>query len=243
MTTGSLKSRGDGLEPGVTEPKPAAGSGGAKVRKLSPMGTDTRNKLLDAAERLFAEYGYAGTSLRDISNDAGLHIALCTYYFGKKEFLFEEVIRRRAVTLTKERMARIQAVDTTRVSSSEAVDLLLKAYSTPILNYRFGPSKQRKAYVKLISHIFNLESWSESLSTNYKSTTKSFLDAMQAALPDASKDDLVNAYSYLIASLLFICSYPNRFDEFKNNPDSKSENMASAISDFFRFNHSIFMSL
>jgi AcrR family transcriptional regulator len=241
--TKSLKSGGNGLGAGVKEPKPVARPGVAKVRKLSPMGSDTRNKLLNAAERLFAYHGYDGTSLRDISNEAGLHMALCTYYFGKKEHLFEEVIRRRAVALEKERLTKIRAVDLTRLDSSEAIDLLIKAYTTPILNYRFGRSKQRRAYVRLISQLFNLENWADALTSNYMFSTKLIIDSLQAALPDANKNDLVNAYSHLVASLLFICSHPNRFDELRYKPDDKSENMESVISDFFKFNHTVFMSL
>jgi AcrR family transcriptional regulator len=239
----SRKPDDNGLVPEMKAAEPVASASIAKARKFSTIGTGTMNKLLDAAERLFAENGYDGTSLRDISNEASLHIALCNYYFGKKELLFEEVIRRRAVALKKERLIRIQAVDLAQVSTSEAVEALIKAYSMPVLSYRFGSSKQKRAYVKLISQLFNHENWSKSLAENYSLTTKSLIDSMQAVLPDANRDDLVNAYSNLIASLLFICSHPNRFDEFKHDPGRKKENMKTSIADFFRFNQLIFMSL
>src|SRR6266403_212385 len=74
-------------------------------RKKSRAGAGTRIKLLDAAERLFAESGYDGTSLRDITTRAKLHLALSTYHFGTKERLFEEVIQRRAAEMEQIRLA------------------------------------------------------------------------------------------------------------------------------------------
>jgi AcrR family transcriptional regulator len=231
------------LEPRAKRAKPEPHADATKARKFSPTGSGTRSKLLDAAERLFAEYGYDGASLRDISNEANLHIALSTYYFGKKELLFEEVIRRRAVDLEKERLIRMRAVDLAQTSAAEAVEAIIKAYSMPILDYRFGSSKQKRSYVKLICQLFHLENWSKPLAENYSLTTKLLVDSMQTVLPKAKRDDLVNAYSNLIASLMFICSHPNRFDEFKHDPAGKAENMKTSIADFFKFNQLIFMSL
>ena len=239
----SRKPGDSGEEPEAKRAKPEPRADGTKARKFSSIGSGTRSKILDAAERLFAEYGYDGASLRDISNEADLHIALSTYYFGKKELLFEEVIRRRAVDLEKERMTRLRAVDLAQANVPEAVEALIKAYSMPILDYRFGSSKQKRAYVKLICQLFHLENWSKPLAENYSSTSKFLIDSMQIVLPDAKMDDLVNAYSNLIASLMFICSHPNRFDEFKHDPAGKTENMKTSIADFFKFNQLIFMSL
>lgn len=47
----------------------------------------TKERLLDAAECLFAEHGYTGTSLRMISQQASVNIASANYYFGGKEGL------------------------------------------------------------------------------------------------------------------------------------------------------------
>ena len=55
----------------------------------------TREKILDAAEELFAERGYHGVSIREIVGRAGVDLALVHYYFGPKDALFREVIERR----------------------------------------------------------------------------------------------------------------------------------------------------
>jgi len=45
---------------------------------------DTRTQLLDAAERLFAERGFRGTSIRAITDLAGANLAAVGYHFGSK---------------------------------------------------------------------------------------------------------------------------------------------------------------
>jgi len=50
---------------------------------------DKQIQILDAAEKLFAAKGFEGTSVRDISEAAGVNLAMISYYFGSKEKLME----------------------------------------------------------------------------------------------------------------------------------------------------------
>ncbi|MER5890846.1 TetR family transcriptional regulator [Streptomyces sp. NPDC001941] len=55
---------------------------------------DTRTQILDAAERLFAERGYRGTSVRAVTDRAGANLAAVGYHFGSKGGLWAAVVRR-----------------------------------------------------------------------------------------------------------------------------------------------------
>lgn len=52
-------------------------------------------QIMEAAERLFADKGFSGTSVRDISEAAGVNLAMISYYFGSKEKLMEAMFRHR----------------------------------------------------------------------------------------------------------------------------------------------------
>jgi AcrR family transcriptional regulator len=56
--------------------------------------SDSRNQILDAAEQLFAEQGFARTTIKQIGRAAGVNSALLYYYFADKEELYQEVLRR-----------------------------------------------------------------------------------------------------------------------------------------------------
>lgn len=54
-------------------------------------GEQTKQNLLDAAQKLFAEHGFRRTSVRDIAKEAGSNVAAVNYHFGSKENLYREV--------------------------------------------------------------------------------------------------------------------------------------------------------
>jgi len=57
--------------------------------------TDKKESILDAAEKLFSEMGYDGTSTRTIASKAGVNMAMLNYYFGSKDGLYKSVLERR----------------------------------------------------------------------------------------------------------------------------------------------------
>jgi AcrR family transcriptional regulator len=67
-----------------------------QTRAETPPKPATRERLLDTAERLFAERGFAGTSVRDITDEAGANLGAVNYYFQSKENLYAQVFRRRS---------------------------------------------------------------------------------------------------------------------------------------------------
>ena len=72
---------------------------------------DTRERILDAAERLFMAHGYEGTSMRQITGEAGVNLAAVNYHLGSKEALVQEVFRRRLDWLNDERMRVLNAME------------------------------------------------------------------------------------------------------------------------------------
>lgn len=72
---------------------------------------DTKARILDTAERLFAEQGYAETSMRCITSGAGVNLASVNYHFGSKEALLLEVIARRIGPVNEARMILLDKID------------------------------------------------------------------------------------------------------------------------------------
>src|SRR5215213_5901244 len=66
-----------------------------QTRKRGPRqdGVQARESILDAARAQFAQHGYGGATLRAIATDAGVDVALVSYYFGSKSGLFVESLR------------------------------------------------------------------------------------------------------------------------------------------------------
>src|SRR3954452_20697161 len=67
----------------------------------------TRDRLLDAAERLFAEHGYQATTMRGLTAEAEANIAAVNYHFGCKQSLLEAVVHRALAPVVDERRRRL----------------------------------------------------------------------------------------------------------------------------------------
>ncbi|HSH13484.1 MAG TPA: TetR/AcrR family transcriptional regulator, partial [Desulfurivibrionaceae bacterium] len=98
-------------------------------------GSDTKEKVLNVAEELFAQQGYRATSLRAITSAAEVNLAAVNYHFGGKEALVEAVISRRLVTLNDQRAARLLAVRAEAEAAGRRVETgaVLLAFVEPTL--------------------------------------------------------------------------------------------------------------
>src|ERR1700753_4423078 len=93
--------------------------------------SDKREHILVVAEQLFGEKGYAGTSVRDIAQAAGVNLAMISYYFGSKEKLLESMIEYRAgyVYGILEELNKDESL-----SAWDKIDRLVEFYVDRILN-------------------------------------------------------------------------------------------------------------
>ncbi len=83
---------------------------------------EARDTLLAAAERLFAERGFDGASVRDITAAAGCNVAAVNYYFGGKEALYREVFCRGLAGLREQ---RVRALERALATAGESADVAL----------------------------------------------------------------------------------------------------------------------
>ena len=88
----------------------------------------TSEKILDAAEGLFADSGYDGVSIREITKSAGVELALVNYHFGSKESLFCRVVERRAAEINAHRLELLE-----RQSDARSVESIIDAFNRPFL--------------------------------------------------------------------------------------------------------------
>jgi len=81
----------------------------------------TKDRILGAAEELFAQHGFAGTSLREVTSRADVNIAAVNYHFGSKDNLINEVFRRRMDVMSAQRLDALRdAVECSPACSSRS---------------------------------------------------------------------------------------------------------------------------
>jgi AcrR family transcriptional regulator len=103
---------------------------------------DTKERILDVAEELFARQGFHSTSLRTITGAAEVNLAAVNYHFGSKEALLDAVFERRLTPLNRERCARLEAVRARAAAAGRPprAEEVLRAMIEPTLRlYQSGP--------------------------------------------------------------------------------------------------------
>lgn len=89
----------------------------------------TRERILDAAERLFAEHGFEGTSIRAVTKEAGANLAAVGYHFGSKAALFEALAERVMGPVLAGQLGRLD--DLEKRCEEPGVEQLVEAFITP----------------------------------------------------------------------------------------------------------------
>lgn len=97
--------------------------------------TSTRERIIDAAERLFADQGFDLVSLRDITNEAGANVAAVNYHFGSKENLIAAVVERHALPINQARISMLDEAEARHVPDAVPVDEILRAFLQPFLDH------------------------------------------------------------------------------------------------------------
>src|SRR5438477_6653609 len=106
------------------------------------MTVHTKQRILDVAEQMFAEHGFAGASLRQIIGEAGVNLAAVHYHFRSKESLLESVIVRRMAPLNEERLSLLEQVERAAPRGRPTVEDLLNAFLGPPLRLFLKPTGQ-----------------------------------------------------------------------------------------------------
>lgn len=165
--------------------------------------SDTRERLMDVAERLFAELGYSNVSTRTIADEASANSAAVHYHFGTKEGLLDAVFRRRLDPLNRERIGRIEACASQAGGVASAEDVL-RAFIEPTLR---KPENEGERQFRLLSGRASTDPNPEVkriLFQAYDAVAHSFVAAAAAACPHLSKKELFWRIACVYGAMLYI---------------------------------------
>jgi AcrR family transcriptional regulator len=109
----------------------------------------TRSAILTAAERLYADRGFADVTLRDIVAAADVNLAAVNYHFGSKDELIAELFVTRSLALNRERLSELRAAEDRGGGRAEIAEVL-RALVGPSLRGCLGPDKQRSAAARFM---------------------------------------------------------------------------------------------
>ena len=147
---------------------------------------DTKERILQTAERTFAENGYAATSLRSIISEAGVNLAAVHYHFGSKEELLKAVILRRAEPVNRARLALLDECET----RAPDLERILEAFIAPTFDVAMQPGGSQ--FVRLMGRMYaETDLLPQIVKSEFRPMLMRFHEALRRALPDLEPDELL----------------------------------------------------
>lgn len=167
----------------------------------------SRDRLLDAAERLFAEKGFAATSTREIAAQTGDTVGTLSYHFGSKNQLLVEVIQRRFSVLAELRR-NMYAGFGAKNGGKVSLDDTIAAITVPFVERAMRGGETWAAYTTLLSRMMYIgdPDHLEVVAQLTDSLAREMLGWLRAAAPGASAADIGYAYQFIIGCTVDCCS-------------------------------------
>ncbi len=196
---------------------------------------DTRQKILDAAEVLFAEHGFGEVSVRQVVHEADVNVASIHYYFGSKDALIEEVLSRRLTPLNEERLRQLSAFEEKASKSGTTITIEDVLYSLvgPAVRLSRGTEAGRH-FIRLVGRMFAepSDSVQAMLKARFEALFRRFNEAFKQALPGVRRKDYFWRLHFVIGAMsLTLCDSqrPALLSEGACNPEDVEEVIAQLV--------------
>ncbi|WP_205204202.1 TetR/AcrR family transcriptional regulator [Azonexus hydrophilus] len=164
--------------------------------------SDTRARILDAAERLFMAHGYDGTSMRQITGEAGVNLAAVNYHFGSKEALIQEVFRRRLNWLNEERMRALDELEATADGQPLKPSQIVDAFFGTMIRMAEDEERGGVIFLRLLGRTLTEPSdfIRAFLAHEYKTVVERYKEALFRSLPDVPKAEIVWRFHFMLGA-------------------------------------------
>jgi AcrR family transcriptional regulator len=160
----------------------------------------TQQRLLDAAEMVFAEKGYDGASIRCITASADVDLGAVRYHFGSKDGLFGAVMKRRLGPLCDERLRLLGEIEARYGAAPPPVEEISEAFLLPAVKLVTHPEYGR-CWTKLLGRTrIEPGAYLEPIQEIYQGILDRFLAAYARALPELPRDELAYRLYFLFGA-------------------------------------------
>jgi len=168
------------------------------LRAIKPQ-HETRTRILDAAEELFMQHGFEGTSMRLLTAKAGVNLAAVNYHFGSKDALIEAVFRRRLDPMNTERVAALE-----RLENPSAEDII-RAFVGPSLRLIEDAKGGGRNFIRLLGRTYTepAKTIRALIGQMYAPAMQRYKAALERALPQMPPDELVWRMHFMFGTLAY----------------------------------------
>ena len=151
----------------------------------------TRERVLKAAEELFAARGFETVSLRDITSVAGANVASVNYHFGSKDKLIDAVVERHALPINDERLSLLDGLEERYGDDPVPVADILEAFLAPLLRHITSGEMSETLFSKFMGRLMGERGYClpESVEPQFQQMAGRFAAAFLKAVPHLTEEE------------------------------------------------------
>ena len=160
----------------------------------------TRDRILDAAEQLFAEHGFDGTSIREVTRVAGVNVAAVHYHFGSKEAVLRGVADRVTEPIAAR---RAQLLDRAVAAGSPTLEELLDAFLRADIEVLLELQDRGPKVARFLGRTYaDQTDWIQEMAQQQFAQAREFYAHLAAALPHLGGDELAWRVRQVVAVIV-----------------------------------------
>lgn len=202
-----------------------------------PITDTTLVRILSAAESLFAQQGYDGTTLRQVTLKANVNLAAVNYHYGDKESLYVAVIRRRIQPINQSRLAKLAEAE--RAAGGKPVPLarIIEIMAQPLFELCGNPAAAGGQHTgQLIGRILSepLPFMEEVLAADFQPAMASFGQAVRRHIPTLSPEDFLWRLSFVVGAMHHTLATLHRMKELTRSI-CRNDDHEGALRRFIQF--------
>jgi len=166
---------------------------------------ETRTRILDAAEELFMQHGFEGTSMRLLTAKAGANLAAVNYHFGSKDALIEAVFRRRLDPMNAERIAELERLEKASAGGAPTPERIIRAFLRASLAMIGDARGGGRNFIRLLGRAYTEPSKPirSLIGQLYAPAMERYKAAFERALPELPREELNWRMHFMFGTLAY----------------------------------------
>src|SRR5215475_5378051 len=184
----------------------------------------TRERILRTGERMFAERGFSGVSVRELAAAAKVNIASIGYHFDSKEGLLSEVYRRHCGPLIEERLRGLAAAQ--KLRGKARIAAIITAFIRPALEQVEVEDGETFIRMRAVLSGENSALLEKLVAENFDQSSTAFIDALCDCLPHLGRTEVCWRFHFLLGAIYYTAAGPHRIHAFSHGRCDPSDTEA-----------------
>ncbi|MBC8126212.1 MAG: TetR/AcrR family transcriptional regulator [Gloeobacteraceae cyanobacterium ES-bin-144] len=198
--------------------------------------SESKRRLLDAAEKLFADRGFEAVSVRDVTQLAKANVAAINYHFGNRDGLIASVVTRYMTPINEQRLARLDTLERKWTGKAVPLEEAIDALVRPLVGMVRKSELSERLFCKLLGRISSMQGdgMPPAVEDQIKALSIRFTRAFSKSLPSVSQEDLVWRTHFVVGAMIHMLMSQEMLIRLTNGACG-TPTMEATLSRFIRF--------